>query len=106
VPIGYQVTASVMFFVIIPNDRIRRAQRGSSVMRLEGEARARVDAVLACRRADRLWAPMPLLRADGGDGLSVDLYRAVAANLAFLMLALAKWYREMRDYDRAGPRVG
>jgi hypothetical protein len=31
------------------------------------------------------------------------IYTALmAANLAFLALALVKWYREMRGYDRAG----
>jgi hypothetical protein len=104
VPIGSQVTASVIFFVIILNNRMRRTQRGSSAMRLEGEGASPTLYSLAVVSLD---CGLPLLRADAlGDRAPCGSIQRVAANFAFPMLALAKWYREMRGYYRAGRAPG
>jgi phosphatidylglycerophosphate synthase len=102
VPIGFQVTASVLFFVTILNDRIRRAQRGSSAMILAGEGRSSTLYSLAVVPTDYglLCVSFALMFWEAG---FLWVYAALmAANATFALLALAKWYREMRRYDAAG----
>jgi phosphatidylglycerophosphate synthase len=101
IPIGFQVTASVLFFVIILNDRIRRAQRGSSAMILAGEGRSSTLYSLAVVPTDYglLCVSFVLMFWEAG---FLWVYAALmAANAGFAVLALAKWYREMRGYDAA-----
>ena len=101
IPIGFQVTASVLFFVIILNDRIRRAQRGSSAMILAGEGRSSTLYSLAVVPTDYglLCVSFVVMFWEAG---FLWVYAALmAANAAFAVLALAKWYREMRAYDVA-----
>lgn len=102
VPIGYQITASVLFFVIILNDRIRRAQRGSSAMLLAGEGTSSALYSLALVPTDYglLCLSFAVMFWEAG---FLGLYTALmAANAAFALLALVRWYREMRGYDGAG----
>lgn len=99
IPIGFQVTASVLFFVIILNDRIRRAERGSSKMLLAGEGTSSALYSLAVAPTDYglLCVGFALMSWEPG---FLWLYGALmVANAAFALLALAKWYREMRGYD-------
>jgi phosphatidylglycerophosphate synthase len=106
IPIGFQVTASVLFFVIILNDRIRRAQRGSSAMILAGEGRSSPLYSLAVVPTDYglLCVSFVLMAWEAG---FLWVYGALmAANAAFALLALAKWYREMRGYDVAARQAG
>jgi phosphatidylglycerophosphate synthase len=101
VPLAYQATASVLFFVIILNDRIRRTQRGSSAMLPEGEGSSSVMYSLAVVPTDYglLCLALALMFWDSG---FLWIYTALmASNVAFLGLALVRWYREMRSYDRA-----
>jgi phosphatidylglycerophosphate synthase len=101
VPIAFQVTASVLFFVIILNDRIRRVQRGSSAMILAGEGRSSLLYALAVVPTDYgfLCLAFGLMFWDVG---FLWLYAGLmAANAAFAVLALGRWYREMRRYDAA-----
>jgi phosphatidylglycerophosphate synthase len=101
VPIAYQVTASVLFFVIMLNDRIRRAQRGSSAMLLAGEDTSSTLYSLAVVPTDYgvLCLSFALLFWDAG---FLWVYTALmVSNAAFTAIALVKWYREMRRYDTA-----
>jgi phosphatidylglycerophosphate synthase len=100
IPIGYQVVASVMFFVIILNDRIRRAQRGTSGMLLAGDGESSIFYSLAVLPTDYglLCLVLSLLFWEAAFRMT---YAALfLANSAFLLLALIKWYREMRSYDQ------
>jgi phosphatidylglycerophosphate synthase len=94
VPLAYEVVATVMFFVIILNDRIRRDQPSVSPGRsslLYSLAVVPTDYGLLC-----------LVFALGfwRDGFRWTYTALMAANLVFAVLALVKWYREMRAYDR------
>ena len=97
IPIGYQIVASVVFFVIILNDQLRRAHRGTTGDAARGRA----------RRSSTAWPSLP---TDYGflclvfallawsEGFLV-VYTALAAlNAAYLVLALIKWYREVRAF--------
>ncbi|HKY15324.1 MAG TPA: CDP-alcohol phosphatidyltransferase family protein [Microthrixaceae bacterium] len=98
VPITFQVVASVTFFVVILNDQLRRAHRGSSEMRLQGEGTSSLLYSLAVVPTDYglLCLVFVLLAAET---LFLWAYTALMfANLAFLGLALVKWYREIRRY--------
>ncbi|HEY7069410.1 MAG TPA: CDP-alcohol phosphatidyltransferase family protein [Acidimicrobiales bacterium] len=92
VPLAYQVVASVLFFVIILNDRIRRDSRELPAGRSSlaySLAVVPTDYGLLCLTFSLLWWQAGF-RA---------IYTALAvANLAFLVLALVKWYREMQGY--------
>jgi phosphatidylglycerophosphate synthase len=101
IPIGYQVVASAMYFVIMLNDRIRRAQRGTSEMLLAGDGESSILYSLAVVPTD-----YGLICVSFSLMFWQSAFRAVyaalfAANLAFLLLALMKWYREMRSYDHS-----
>lgn len=100
IPIGFQITASVLFFVIILNDRIRRAQRGTTGTLLAGEGSSSVLYSLAVAPTDYgvLCVAFALL---AWEAAFLWVYGALmVANAAFAVLALAKWFREMRGYDR------
>jgi phosphatidylglycerophosphate synthase len=99
IPLAYQAVASVQFFVVILNDRIRRAQRGSSAMILAGEGSSSALYALAVIPTDDglLFLTLSLMFVHAAFQW---VYGALmAANLGFLLLALVKWNREMRGYD-------
>lgn len=98
IPIAFQAVTSVMFFVIILNDQIRRAHRGTTEMLLQGDGSSSMIYSLAVAPTDYgiLCAVFALLFWQVG---FFWLYSALlVANVAFLALALAKWFREMRTY--------
>jgi hypothetical protein len=89
--------ASILFFVIILNDQIRRAHRGNTEMILQGEGSSSTLYSLAVVPTDYglLCVVLGLMWWSG----FVWLYGLLlAANVGFMVLALAKWYREMRRY--------
>ena len=101
VPIAYQVIASVLFFVIMLNDRIRRAQRGSPSMLLAVDGTSSTLYSLAVVPTDYgvLCLSFALMFWDAG---FLWVYTALMiSNAAFAAMALVKWYREMRRYDAA-----
>jgi phosphatidylglycerophosphate synthase len=102
IPIGFQVTASVLFFVIMLNDRIRRAQRGSSAMILAGEGSSSLLYALAVVPTDYGFLCLAFALTFWEAGFLWLYGGLMAANAAFAVLALARWYREMRRYDAAG----
>lgn len=98
VPILFQVAASVTFFVVILNDQIRRAHRGTTDMLLAGDGSSSVWYSLAVVPTDYgllCWVFVLM----GAPVVFRWVYAALMlANLAFLVLALLKWSREMRRY--------
>ena len=98
IPIAFQVAASVTFFVVILNDQLRRAQRGSSKMLLQGDGNSSMLYSLAVMPTDYglLCVVFALMFWDPG---FFWLYTGLMAlNVAFLVAALIKWFREMRSY--------
>jgi phosphatidylglycerophosphate synthase len=96
-PIAFQIVASIMFFVIILNDQIRRAQRGSNQMLLNGDGSSSALYSLAVVPTDYgLLCVVLGLMWWSGFGWIYGLL--LAANAAFMVLALAKWFLEMRRY--------
>ena len=96
-PIAFQIVASIMFFVIILNDQIRRAHRGTTQMILQGEGSSSALYSLAVVPTDYglLCVVLGLMWWSG----FVWIYGLLlAANAGFMVLALVKWYREMRRY--------
>ncbi len=96
-PIAFQVVATIMFFVIILNDQIRRAHRGTSQMLLQGDGSSSTLYSLAVLPTDYglLCVVLGFMWWQGFVGLYALL---LAANAGFMVLALMKWYREMRRY--------
>ncbi len=96
-PIAFQVVATIMFFVIILNDQIRRAHRGTTQMLLQGDGSSSTLYSLAVLPTDYgvLCVVFGLMWWQGFVGLYALL---LAANAGFMGLALMKWYREMRRY--------
>jgi phosphatidylglycerophosphate synthase len=102
VPLLYQLLAVVLFFAIILTDQMRRAHRGSTSTRLAGEGNSSFIYSLAVLPTEYgvlcltfiLWAVPPVFSV---------LYAALfGINACFLLVALPRWYREMRSYGVAG----
>jgi phosphatidylglycerophosphate synthase len=98
VPIVFQIVASVLFFVIILNDQLRRAHRGSTAMILEGEGRSSTLYSLAVVPTDYGLLCIVFVLLAWHQVFFWVYTLLMLANLAFLLLALAKWYREMLKY--------
>ena len=99
-PSRFQVVASVMFFTIILNDQLRRAHRGGT-RRCSSPATGSSSIALLARRgrppttACCAWCSRC---CSGATGFTRLYARLLVANAAFLVLALVKWFREMRTY--------
>jgi phosphatidylglycerophosphate synthase len=98
VPLTFQVVASVMFFVVILNDQIRRAHRGTTEMLLQGEGTSSMLYSLAVAPTDYGLLCVVFALLFWQTGFFWIYTGLMVANLAFLLLALVKWYREMRTY--------
>lgn len=97
IPIAYQVVASIVFFVIILNDHIRRAHRGTTAAIMKGDGSSSTLYSIAVMPTD--YGLMCLVLGLMWWSGFVWVYGLLlAANAAFLVLALGKWYREMRRY--------
>jgi phosphatidylglycerophosphate synthase len=99
IPIGFQAVASVMFFVVILNDHIRRARRKTTAAIMQGDGSSSWLYSFAVVPTD--YGLLCLVFATMAWHASfVWIYAALlAANAAFLALALTKWFREIRAYD-------
>lgn len=96
-PIGFQIVASVTFFVIILNDHIRRTHRGTAGAIMKGDGSSSTLYSIAVIPAD--YGLMCLVLAlMPWSGFAWVYGLLLAANAAFLCLALVKWYGEMRRY--------
>ena len=102
VPLFYQLLAVVLFFAIILTDQMRRAHRGSTSMRLAGEGSSSFIYSLAVMPTEYgvlavaflLWAAPPAFTA-----VYASLF---VVNVCFVVLALPRWYREVRSYGATG----
>ena len=98
VPLVFQIVASVMFFVVILNDQLRRAHRGSNEMRLAGEGSSSTLYSLAVVPTDYGLLCVVFALMFWHTGFFWVYTALMLANLAFLFLALIKWFREVRSY--------
>ena len=98
VPVGYQIVASVMFFTVILNDQLRRAHRGTTDMVLAGDGRSSTGYSLAVIPTDYGLLCVVFALLASATVFDVVYTLLFAANAVFLLLALAKWFREMRAY--------
>lgn len=95
--IGFQMVASIMFFVIILNDHIRRSHRGGTDAIRKGDGSSSTLYSLAVVPTD--YGLMCLVLALMWWSGFVWIYGLLlAANAGFMLMALGKWYREMRRY--------
>ncbi len=95
VPLAFQAATSVLFFSMILTDHLRRARRGITRMILQGEGTSSVLYSLAVAPTDYGVLLLSFALLWWQDGFFV-VYAALAAlTIAFLALALVKWYREI-----------
>lgn len=97
VPLGYAAVASVMFFVIMLNDQLRRKHRGTTGTLLEGSSPMLYR--IAVLPTDYGFLCVAFAFRSWTDGFLWIYTALAAANAAFLLLALVKWYKEMRRYS-------
>ncbi len=100
IPLMYTAVASVFFFAMILTDQLRRQNRGTSAMFLQGEGHSSLLYSLAVAPTDYgvmilafglIWWPAAFLW----------VYSALLlANVVFLGLALPKWFREVQTFAR------
>lgn len=98
IPLGFQAVASVMFFVIILNDQIRRAHRGTTEMILQDDGTSSLIYSLAVVPTDYGLLCVVFLLQFWQVGFTWIYGALLAASAAFLVLALVKWFREMSRY--------
>lgn len=99
VPLVFQMVASVQFFVIILNDQIRRARRGSNEMILQGDGRSSFAYSIAVVPTDYGLLCLSFLIGFWTIGFRYLYSFLMLANLCFLLLALVKWFHEMKRYE-------
>ena len=98
IPLGYQVVSCVLFFVIILNDQLRRAHRGTTDMLLAGAGSSSTLYSLAVFPTDYGLLCVVFALRSWEHGFLWSYSALLVANATFMMLALVKWYREMRTY--------
>ena len=97
VPVLWTLVATVSFFVIILNDQIRRAHGTAPPV----DAQASVLRSLLVAPTDYGVLLLSFLLFGWHDGFLAVYVLLLAANAAFLALALVKWYREIAALSMA-----
>lgn len=95
IPVVFQATASTMFFVIILNDHMRRARRGNAHAILRGDGASSWLYSLAVVPTDYGLLCLVLGLMWWSTGFAIVYLLLLSANLAFLVLALPRWFREI-----------
>jgi len=98
VPLVFTAVSAVTFFVIILNDQIRRAQRNTTEMLLQGEGKSSRLYSLAVMPTDYGLLCLVFVALFWQSGFFWMYSALMAASLIFLALALVKWFREMSRY--------
>jgi hypothetical protein len=101
VPLGFSAVASIMFFTLIVNDLLRRAHRPDLVAAANSRRPSLIRSVLVVPTDYGLFCLSFLLW--GAFGVYAVLYGLLfVANLGFLVLALRKWFHDMRELAGEG----
>jgi phosphatidylglycerophosphate synthase len=98
IPLGFQIVSSVLFFTMILNDQIRRAHRGTTEMLLAADGSSSTLYSLAVAPTDYGILCLVFVLQSWKTGFTWTYGALFAATAAFLVLALGKWFREMRRY--------
>ncbi|MEI2639353.1 MAG: CDP-alcohol phosphatidyltransferase family protein [Microthrixaceae bacterium] len=98
IPLAYMIVASVLFFIIILNDQIRRAHRNTTAMILAGDGSSSRLYSLAVIPTDYGLMCLVFSVMFWRDGFRVIYAILMLANAGFLSLGLVKWFREVSRY--------
>jgi phosphatidylglycerophosphate synthase len=98
IPLIFGAVATVQFFGMILTDQLRRAHRGSAEMRLQGEGSSSPLYSLAVVPTDYGLLCVSFVLMFWHSGFMVVYGLLALANLAFVFLALPKWYREISRF--------
>lgn len=101
VPLGFQAVATVQFFAILLMDQLRRAHRGTTRSIMAGDGSSSVAYSLAILPIDYGTVCIVLGTMAAASFFAAAYTFLFACNLAFLLMALPKWYREVGSL--AGP---
>lgn len=96
-PLGFSSIATTLFFVMMLNDRIRRAHRGTTDMLLAGDGSSSLAYSLAVAPTDYGLVCVMFALWGWEAGFTVVYAALLVSHALFLALALVKWYREMRQ---------
>lgn len=96
VPIVFQCVASVQFFAMILTDQLRRAHRGTTSMLLKGSGNSSMLYSMVVMPTDYGLLCIVLGILCWPTGFLVVYTCVMLANLMFVLLALPKWFREVK----------
>lgn len=99
VPLAFSACASTLFFVIMLNDRIRRAHRGTNEMLLAKDGSSSLAYSLAVVPTDYGLVCLVFALWAWESAFTIGYSLLLAGHLGFMVLALAKWYLEMACMD-------
>lgn len=98
IPLIFGAVGTVLFFGMILTDQLRRAHRGSTQMRLQGEGSSSPLYSLAVVPTDYGLLCVVFVLMFWHQGFMVVYGLIALANVAFTMLVLPKWYREISRF--------
>lgn len=103
VPLGFLVVQSVLFFTMVLTDALRRAHRGRREHFLAGDGSSSTLYSLAVVPTDYGLMCLLFVLLGWHTGFLVGYSLLAAAMAGFTLLALPKWYLELRRLGRAEP---
>lgn len=96
VPLAYEVVAAVAFFAIVLTDQLRRAQHVRTGIPTRGSRRTSALYSLAVVPTDYGLMCLAFVLLAWPLGFTVVYIAFFAANTLYLLLALPKWFRELK----------
>ena len=104
-PLVYEFVAVLFFFTIVLTDQLRRAHRGSAQMRLAGEGSSSVAYSVAVLPTEYGVLALAFTLWGAPSVFAYCYVGLLAFNIAFICLALPKWYREVRTFGSVGSKA-
>lgn len=102
IPVFYEFLAVVLFFAIVLTDQMRRAHRGSTQMRLAGEGSSTIVYSLAVLPTEYGVLAMAFVFWGAVNVFHWIYLGFFVVNAVFVVLALPKWFKELRSYGAVG----
>ena len=106
VPLAFQAVSTVQFFSMILMDQLRRSHRGTTGTIMQGDGSSSVLYSFAVLPTDYGFLCLAFGLLAWPAGFEFGYAALCVANAAFVALALPKWYREVRGFDRARRPAG
>jgi phosphatidylglycerophosphate synthase len=97
IPLAYEVVAAVAFFAIVLTDQLRRAEHVRTGIPTRGSRRTSALYSLAVVPTDYGLMCLSFVLLAWPLGFTVVYLAFFAANTLYLLLALPKWFRELRS---------